>query len=84
MLVAGETGPDLAMQRLLRRAGRPVFGLPPRLEINPSHPLIQALAIRAELDQDASLLLDLAKLQEGDLPENPAEFVRSVAAALAR
>jgi molecular chaperone HtpG len=84
MLVAGETGPDLAMQRLLRRAGRPVFGLPPRLEINPSHPLIQALATRTELEQDASLLLDLAKLQEGDLPENPAEFVRAVAAALAK
>ena len=84
MLVAGETGPDLAMQRLLRRAGRPVFGLPPRLEINPAHPLILSLSTRAELGEDANLLLDLAKLQEGDLPENPAEFVRAIAAALAK
>jgi molecular chaperone HtpG len=84
MLVAGDSGPDLAMQRLLRRAGRPVFGLPPRLEINPAHPLIKALASRTELDEDANLLLDLAKLQEGDLPANPADFVRAVAAALAR
>ena len=41
MLVASDMGPDLAMQRLLRRAGRPVFGLPPKLEINPephAHP----------------------------------------------
>jgi molecular chaperone HtpG len=84
MLVAGEFGPDLAMQRLLRRAGRPVYGPPPKLEINPEHALIKALAAREATDAEAALLLDLAKLQEGDLPENPAEFVRAVAAALAR
>ncbi len=82
MLVAAETGPDLAMQRLMRRAGRPVFGQAPKLEINPTHPLIQALATRTELDTDALMLLDLAKLQEGDLPDDPAAFVRQVAAAL--
>jgi molecular chaperone HtpG len=84
MLVAAENGPDLAMQRLLRRAGRPVYGPAPQLEINPEHALIKALAGRADLDGDAGLLLDLAKLQEGDLPENPAAFVRDVAAALAK
>jgi molecular chaperone HtpG len=88
MLVAPEHGPDLAMQRMLRRAGRPSFGLPPKLEINPAHPLVLALAARAkaeaDLAQDAELLLDLAKLQEGDLPDNPAEFVKAVAAALAK
>ncbi|MDD2796185.1 molecular chaperone HtpG [Acidocella sp.] len=83
MLVANEAGPDLAMQRLLRRAGRPVFGLPPALEINPGHKLILALATRAELDAEANLLLDLAKLQEGDLPEDPAAFVRHIAHAIA-
>ena len=83
MLVAAEGGPDLAMQRLLRRAGRPVFGLPPKLEINPAHPLIQAFAARTELEADAVLLLDLAKLQEGELPDDPAAFVRLVATALA-
>jgi molecular chaperone HtpG len=84
MLVAAEGGPDLAMQRLLRRAGRPVFGLPPKLEINPAHPLIQAFATRTELEADAALLLDLAKLQEGELPDDPTAFVRLVATALAR
>ncbi len=84
MLVAAEHGPDLAMQRLLRRAGRPSFTLPPKLEINPTHPLILALAQREAVDEDAALLLDLAKLQEGDLPDNPAAFVRAVAGALAR
>jgi molecular chaperone HtpG len=72
------------MQRLMRRAGRPVYGPAPKLEINPQHPFIQALAARTELDGDATLLLDLAKLQEGDLPEDPAAFVRTVASALAK
>ena len=84
MLAAAEGGPDLAMQRLLRRAGRPVFGLPPKLEINPAHKLIQALAQRAEPGTAATLLLSLAQLQEGDLPEDPAGFVREIAEALAK
>ncbi|GAN79936.1 molecular chaperone HtpG [Acidocella aminolytica] len=83
MLVAAEAGPDLAMQRLLRRAGRPVFGLPPKLEINPSHKLVEALAAKEDVKEAASLLLNLAKLQDGDLPENPAEFVKQISAALA-
>ncbi len=83
MLVAAEGGPDLAMQRLLRRAGRPVFGLPPKLEINPGHKLVQALAGRSELAEEAALLLDLARLQEGELPEEPVAFVRRVATAIA-
>jgi len=84
MLVANDLGPDLAMQRLLRRAGRPAFGLPPKLEINPTHKLILALAGRETLTEEAALLFDLAKLQEGDLPENPAAFVRQIAAQLAK
>lgn len=82
MLAAGEYGPDLAMQRLLRRAGRPVYGPAPKLEINPNHRLIKALAGRADVAEDAELLLGLAKLQEGDLPDDPAAFVRAVAAAV--
>jgi molecular chaperone HtpG len=84
MLVAAETGPDLAMQRLLKRAGRPVYGPAPKLEINPGHELIKALALRADVTEDAAMLFDLATLQEGDVPANPAEFVRLVAAALAK
>jgi len=85
LLVAGAHGPDLAMQRLLRRAGRPVYGPAPKLEINPEHALIKALAGRTEgLESEAGLLLDLAKLQEGDLPDDPAAFVRQVAEAMAR
>jgi molecular chaperone HtpG len=84
MLVAAEGGPDLAMQRLLKRAGRPMFGLVPRLEINPTHALIVALSTRETLADEAALLLDLAKLQEGELPEDPASFVKTIAAAIAK
>lgn len=82
MLVAAEMGPDLAMQRLLRRAGRPVFGLPPKLEINPTHGLIEKLAGQDDVHEAATLLLNLAKLQDGDMPEDPAAFVRQIAASL--
>lgn len=82
MLVAGETGPDLAMQRLLRRAGRPVFGPAPRLEINPHHPLIEQLAGQDDVGESAELLLNLAKLQDGELPQDPAAFVRQISKAL--
>jgi molecular chaperone HtpG len=84
MLVADEKGPDLAMQRLMRRAGRPVFGPPPRLEINPDHPFILALADAPEPGEKAGLLLDLAKLQEGDLPEHPTAFVKIISDLLAK
>jgi len=44
---------------------------------------VQALAQRQGVEDEAGLLLDLAKLQEGDLPEDPSAFVRCVAAAIA-
>ncbi len=85
-LAAGEHGPDLHMQRLMRRSGR-AFAGKPVLEINPRHPWITALAARAEaggdLAADAALLLDLARVQDGEAPSDPAGFVRRVAAALA-
>ena len=75
------------MQRLLKRAGRDNFGIPPILEINPRHPLIATLAARASNGDDigdtASLLLDLARLQDGDLPKDPAGFARRIERALA-
>jgi molecular chaperone HtpG len=83
MLAAAEGGPDLAMQRLLRRAGRPIFGPAPKLEINPSHKLVQTLTRSDDVAEAAALLLDLARLQEGDLPEDPAAFVRHIANAIA-
>jgi len=86
VLAAGSAGPDMQMQRLLRRAGRSDFAPPPVLEINPRHPLIVALAQRAEMNADitdrAALLFDLARVQDGDLPKDPAGFARRIERAL--
>jgi len=82
VLAAGEKGPDLQMQRLLRRAGRAMLPAAPVLEVNPRHRLIASLAGRlddAALVADAAgTLLDLARVQEGDLPRDTAQFARRI------
>ena len=87
VLAAPQYGPDLQMQRMLRRAGRDFGGGLPVLEVNPRHPLIRKLAEGAATDttlaETAGLLLDLARVQDGDTPRDPAAFARRVAAALA-
>ena len=87
VLAAGDKGPDLQMQRLMRRAGRAMLPAAPILEVNPRHRLIETLSARlddAALVADAAAtLLDLARVQEGDLPRDPAAFARRVAALLA-
>jgi molecular chaperone HtpG len=87
-LSAGAYGPDLQLQRLLRRAGRAVGAGLPTLEINPRHPLVRALAARVEaggeIAEAAGALLDLARIQDGDTPRDPVAFARTAAAALAR
>jgi molecular chaperone HtpG len=83
-LAAAERGPDLYLQRLMRRSGRPMPAAAPVLEINPRHPLIRALAAtKGSLGDEASILLDLARVQEGDPPADPKRFAERVAAALA-
>jgi len=61
---------------------------PPVLELNPRHALIAALAKEADagkdLSADAELLLDLARVQDGDLPKDPAAFARRVERALVK
>ncbi len=82
VLAAGTGGPDLQMQRLLRRAGRSGFQPAPVLELNPRHALVTALAKRhdsgGDLSVQASVLLDLARVQDGDLPRDPGAFARAV------
>jgi molecular chaperone HtpG len=86
VLTAAGFGPDLQMQRLLRRAGRAMLPTPPVLEINPKHALISALASRSSdaslIGSAAGTLLDLARVQEGDLPRDPAGFARRVTSLL--
>jgi molecular chaperone HtpG len=78
-LVAPEGGMDLRLQRMLKAADR-MESLSPRvLEINPRHPLIKRLAAHsadaekvAHIQQAAKLLLDAARILEGEpLPDAP-------------
>lgn len=87
VLAASGKGPDLQMQRLLRRSGRAVGPGAPVLEVNPHHKLIAALAAKVE-DKDvvaeaSATLLDLARVQEGDLPRDPSGFARRITALMA-
>jgi molecular chaperone HtpG len=83
VLAASAGGPDLQMQRLLRRAGRATGTSLPVLEINPRHKLIRRLTELASLEDVAGTLLDLARVQEGEPPRDPATFARQMAEALA-
>lgn len=87
VVITSDGGPDLTMQRLMRRSGQSMPAMPPILEINPKHPLIKALAERVakgESVQDyASVLLDLARVQEGEPLPDPTGFGRSLATLLA-
>jgi molecular chaperone HtpG len=87
VLAADDKGPDLQMQRLLRRAGRAMLPARPVLEVNPRHPLIAALSARladqAAIAEAAATLFDLARVQEGEPPRNAAAFARRVSLLLA-
>jgi molecular chaperone HtpG len=93
VVLSAGAGPDLQMQRLLRRSGRAGPAMPPVLEVNPTHPLIAALHARLadaekpvdpdEIADIAGSLLDLARVQEGDLPRDPTGFARRITALLA-
>ena len=88
VLSAREHGPDLQMQRLMRRAGRAMGPAAPVLEVNPRHKLIETLAGQTDnkelIAESAATLLDLARVQEGELPRDPGAFARRVTDLLAR
>jgi molecular chaperone HtpG len=88
VLSASSKGPDLQLQRLMRRTGREMPAVPPILDINPRHALIRALAVQlaggADVSEAAETLLDLARVQDGEAPRDAAAFARRVAAALAK
>ncbi len=78
-LVASESGPDRALEKLLAGAGRLNKASKPILEINPRHQLVVALAAlgeeeRAFKEDAAHLLLDEARVLEGDRPTDARSF----------
>ncbi len=86
-LVAGDSGPDRALEKLLAGAGRLNAASKPILEVNPRHRLVVALAALGEdrrtLKEDAvHLLLDEARVLEGDRPADARSFSERLARVL--
>ena len=79
-LVASGAGPDLALERLLQQREQGL-GMKPVLEVNASHALLAAVAEGAAQGRSddvrdlAGLLLDQARILDGELPADPATFV---------
>lgn len=79
----GAGGLSLQMERLMRSAGRVV---PPQkrvLELGVNHPAVRKLAAIAETDRDKAadilrVLYDSSTLLEGEMPDDPAGFVKRV------
>ena len=88
-LVAPETGMDRQLERLLARAGQLGSAAKPILEVNPRHDLILALANlgeddRALRDDAAHLLLDEARILDGELPADAKAFSQRLARVMRR
>ncbi len=90
-LVADEHGIDLRLERFLKQHQQ-LEQLSKRvLEINPGHELIRQMAARAADDGEqaalgdlAELLLDQARIAEGEPLPDPGGFSRRLSAFLAR
>ncbi len=89
-LVAGEGDMDIHMERILRAHQQINTSATRILEINPQHALIKRLAKAARaggkasnIDDAAHLLLDQARILEGEPVEDPAAFARRLSAAMA-
>ena len=82
-LVASGTGPDRELERLLARQKR-ALGAKPILELNTQHALVRAIADAklAQRDSDVTdlseLLLDQARILDGEAPDDPAAFTKRI------
>ena len=88
-LVAPNSGPDRALERLLAGAGRLPSASKPILEVNPQHRLIVALAALGDVERGfkedaAHLLFDEARLRDGDRPADARLFSDRLARVLER
>ncbi|RUT24695.1 molecular chaperone HtpG [Asaia sp. W19] len=86
VVITSEGGPDLMMQRLMRRSGQGMPPAAPIMEINPHHPLIRDLAARVEKGESvadfARVLLDVARIQDGETLPDAAGFAQRLTAML--
>ena len=90
-LVVDESGVEMHLERLLKQHGRLDQVAPPILEINAGHALIRTIAALARkqgaadiLADAAQLLLDQARIVEGEMPTDPAAFSRRFSAIMAK
>ena len=90
-LIADEGDMDVNMERILKRHGQLQQGMLRVLELNPDHAIIKKLAERAkggaaasdELLKDAAhLLLDQARIADGEVPSDPAAFARRLGSVM--
>ncbi|MDQ0305276.1 molecular chaperone HtpG [Ancylobacter polymorphus] len=86
-LVASESGPDRQFERFLAASGRLGSAAKPILEINPRHAMIVSLAgsTDAATRADAAhLLLDAARVLDGERPGDAAAFSERLFRLMAR
>ncbi|MBL4639346.1 MAG: molecular chaperone HtpG, partial [Kordiimonadaceae bacterium] len=88
-LVASDTGMDMALERLLKASNQLDHEAAKVLEINPAHPVIRKLAEKASetgaidaLADPVWLILDQAKILEGDPLDDPTAFARRMCSAM--
>jgi molecular chaperone HtpG len=87
-LVAGEGGMDRNLQRMLKQHGQAVPDEAPILEINPSHSLVKRLVdlsadgTNQTLDDAAHLLLDQARIIEGETIPDMTAFARRMTSVM--
>jgi molecular chaperone HtpG len=86
-LIAPEGGIDMHMERVLKIHQSYTANTKPVLEINTTHPLIQKLEILPEgldFNDAACLLLDQARIIQGEPVEDMTGFIRRLNAFMAR
>jgi molecular chaperone HtpG len=88
-LVAPDSGPDRALERILAGAGRLNSASKPILEVNPRHDIVVALAKlgddeRAFKEDAAQLLFDEARVLDGERPSDAKLFSDRLGRVLGR
>ena len=90
-LIADAGDMDVNLERILKRHGQLQRTMPRVLELNPDHSIIRKLAERAKggdaasdllLKDAAHLLLDQARIADGEVPADPADFVRRLGSVM--
>ena len=84
-LVADAAAMSTNLERLLKAAGHKVPETKPTLEVNPHHPLVQALKHESDESRFADwshILLDQAVLAEGGQLDEPGAFVKRLNALM--